>query len=116
MKKVIILSTKPPYGSSISAEAFRAGLGLAFSEIQVNLILVGDGVYGAIKDQSPTKIQMKPISEIYNNITDYKINLFLLADSIQERKLQIEQLVKANIISCEELKKLITNADVVLTF
>lgn len=116
MKKVVILSTKPPYGSSINAEAFRAGLGLAFSETQVDLILIGDGVYGAIKGQSPTKLQMKPISDIYNNIADYKINLFLLEDSIQERNLQVEQLVKANIISCEKLKKMITNADVVLTF
>ncbi|MGQ9465207.1 MAG: DsrE family protein [bacterium] len=116
MKKIVILSTKPPYGSSISAEAFRAGLGLAFSEMQVDLILIGDGVYGAIKDQSPAKLQMKPISDIYNNIADYKISLFLLEDSIQERNLQIEQLVNANIISCEELKKMITNADVVLTF
>lgn len=116
MKKVVILSTKPPYGSSISAEAFRAGLGLAFSETQVDLILVGDGVYGAIKDQSPIKLQMKPISEVYNNIADYNINLFLIEDSIQEKNLNIEQLVKSNIISYEELKKMINNADVILTF
>ncbi len=116
MKKVVILSTKPPYGSSISAEAFRAGLGLAFSETQVDLILIGDGVYGAIKGQSPAKLQMKPISEVYNNITDYNINLFLVEDSIQMRNLDFEELVKANIISYEELKKMINNADVVLTF
>lgn len=116
MKKVVILSTKPPYGSSINAEAFRAGLGLAFSETAVDLILIGDGVYSAIKKQSPEKLQMKPIGEVYKNIAEYNINLFLDKDSIEERNLKIEELVPANVISSAQLKEKIDTADVVLTF
>ncbi len=116
MKKVVILSTKPPYGSSVNAEAFRAALGLAFSETDVDLVLIEDGVYGAIKDQSPETIQMKPISEVYKNIADYKINLFLDRDSIQERKLKSEELIEATLISNEELRAKIKEADVILNF
>ncbi|MEO0123891.1 MAG: DsrE family protein [candidate division WOR-3 bacterium] len=116
MKKVVILSTKPPYGSSVNAEAFRAGLGLAFSDTVVDLILIGDGVYSAIKNQSPEKLQMKPIAEVYKNIAEYNINLFLDKDSIEERNIKIEELVSTNVISIAQLKEKIDTADVVLTF
>ncbi|MGB9721452.1 MAG: DsrE family protein [bacterium] len=116
MKKVIILSFRPPYGSSINAEAFRAGLGLAFSETIVDLILIGDGVYSALKDQNPQQLQMKPMSDVYKNIKDFNINLFIDENSIKERNLKIDELNIAQIISNEELKERINKADVVLTF
>ncbi len=116
MKKVVILSTRPPYGSSIGAEAFRAGLGLAFSETEVDLILIGDGVYGALKNQSPNLLQMKAIEEVYKNINTYDINLFLDSDSAQERHLNTEELVQAQLLSNEDLRQKIDSADVVLTF
>jgi len=116
MKKVVILSFKPPYGSSINAEAFRAGLGLAFSETIVDLILIGDGVYSALKGQNPQQLQMKPISDVYKNIADFNINLFIDEDSIRERNLQINELVPAQIITNDELKERINKADAILTF
>ncbi|MEO0160934.1 MAG: DsrE family protein [candidate division WOR-3 bacterium] len=116
MKKIVILSTKPPYGSSINAEAFRAGLGLAFSEMKVDLILIGDGVYSGIKKQSPEQLQMKPLSEVYKNITEYRINLFIDKDSIEERNLKTDELVSAPLITRAQLKEKINTADVILTF
>ncbi len=116
MKKVVILSTKPPYGSSVSAEAFRAGLGLVFSETEVDLVLLGDGVYGALKNQSPNLLQMKAIEEVYKNITTYNINLFLDLDSVQERHLNTEELIQVQMLSNEDLRQKIESADVILTF
>jgi sulfur relay protein TusC/DsrF len=116
MKRVVILSFKPPYGSSINAEAFRAGLGLAFSETIVDLILISDGVYSALKGQNPQQLQMKPISDVYKNIGDFNINLFIDENSITERNLQINELIPAEIINNDALKEKINKADAVLTF
>lgn len=116
MKKVVILSTRPPYGSSINAEAFRAGLGLAFSETIVDLILIGDGVYSALREHEPQRLQMKPISDVYKNIADFNINLFIDEISLKERNLKTEELITAQVISNDELKNKINKADIVLTF
>ncbi len=116
MKKVVILSTRPPYGSSINAEAFRAALGLAFSEIVVDLILIRDGVFAALKNQSPVKLQVKPIVEVYEKISEYNINLFLDKVSIEDRNLKPEELVSAHLLTRAQLKEKIDTADVILTF
>jgi tRNA 2-thiouridine synthesizing protein C len=116
MKKVVILSTQPPYGSALNAEAFRVALGLAFSEISIDLILVGDGIYAALKQQQPLVLQMKPLSDVYAAIEQFKINLFLDSTSIAERRLSGDELVTAPLLETAELAAKINAADAVLTF
>ncbi len=116
MKKVVILSIHPPYGTAINAEAFRAGLGLAFSEISVHLVLCQDGVFAALKNQDPKSIQMKSMEEVYKNISSMGINLYIDRKSMEERNIKEDEIVSAKIIDEEELKNLINSADTVLTF
>lgn len=116
MKRVVILSTKAPYGSSVNAEGFRAGLGLAFSEFIVDIVLVKDGVYALIQDQAPADLNMKSLAEVYKNIAQFNINLFVDTESLQRRGLEAENLIGAQPLSAEELKAKLQTADAVLTF
>lgn len=116
MKKIVILSIHPPYGTAINAEAFRASLGLAFSEISVHLVLCQDGVFSALKNQNPSFIQMKSMEEVYKNIASMGINLYIDKKSMEERNINDDEIVNAIIVDEEELKKLIDSADAVLTF
>jgi sulfur relay protein TusC/DsrF len=116
MKRIVILSTNPPYGSSINAEGFRAGLGLAFSEFVVDIILVHDGVYALLKDQSPQELGMKSLGEVYANITQFKINLFADEESLRTRGLVKKEIINAKPLSTDEIKAVINAADAVLTF
>uniref|UniRef100_A0A7C4U844 Uncharacterized protein n=1 Tax=candidate division WOR-3 bacterium TaxID=2052148 RepID=A0A7C4U844_UNCW3 len=116
MKKVVILSIHPPYGTAINAEAFRASLGLAFSDISVHLVLCQDGVFAALKNQDPRFIQMKSMEEVYKNISSMGINLYIDRRSMEERNIREDEIVNGKIIDEDELKKLIDSADTVLTF
>lgn len=116
MKKVVILATQPPYGSVINAEAFRVALGLAFSEFSVDLVLVGDGVYAALQGQKPAALGMKSMADVYANISQFKINLFLDATSLAERQLAPAALVAAPLLNNAELLSKINAADTVITF
>ncbi|MBE0432337.1 DsrE family protein [candidate division WOR-3 bacterium] len=116
MKRVVILSTKAPYGSSINAEGFRAGLGLAFSEFIVDIVLVKDGVYALMKEQSPQDLNMKSLAEVYQNIAQFNINLFFDMESLRRRGLNGQDLVAAQPLAADELKAKLQTADAVLTF
>jgi tRNA 2-thiouridine synthesizing protein C len=116
MKKIVILSTRPPYGSVVNAEAFRMAMGLAFSEFAVDLVLVGNGVYAALKGQHPEALGLKPMTEAYASISQFKINLFIDAASLAERQLAADILVAAPIIDGKEISAKINTADAVFTF
>jgi sulfur relay protein TusC/DsrF len=116
MKKVVILATTPPYGSVINAEAFRVGLGLAFSEISVDLVLAGDGVYAAVKGQQPAALQMKSMAEAYENVGQFKINLFVESAALPARKLAPADMVPVAGLDDAALHEKISMADAVITF
>ncbi len=116
MKKVVILSTHPPYSSAINAEAYRAALGLAFSEMEVHLVLCHDGVFAALKNQNPSLINMKSMEEVYKNISSTGIKLYIDRKSMEERNIKDEDIVNGKIIDDDELKNIIDSSDTVLTF
>ena len=116
MKRVVILSTNPPYGSSINIGGFRAGLGLAFSEFVVNIVLVHAGGYALMKDQSPQELNVKSLGEVYENIAQFKINLFVDAESLRKRGLEEKEIIDAKPLSADGIKAIINSADAVLTF
>jgi sulfur relay (sulfurtransferase) DsrF/TusC family protein len=116
MKKVLILVTRSPYGSSLNAEAFRAAIGMAFSEIDVSVVLVGDGTCSARKGQEPEGIQMRSLGTAYARIGDFQAKLSLYHPSVEERRFRTEDLIDAPWIGPEELRDMIAGSDAVLTF
>ncbi len=116
MKRIVILSTRPPYGSSINAEGFRSALGLVFSEFIVDIVLVDDGVYALLKNQAPQEINMKSLGEVYQGIGQFNISLYVDEDSVKTRGLKKDQLIPAQFLSVDAMKSKINTADAVLTF
>ena len=49
-KRVLVMVRKSPYGTVYPAEALRAMMGLAAFEVEVEVLLIHDGVFLAMKD------------------------------------------------------------------
>jgi sulfur relay (sulfurtransferase) DsrF/TusC family protein len=116
MKKVLTIVTRSPYGSSLNAEAFRAAIGMAFSEIDVEVVLVGDGTCTARIGQNPDDIQMKCLGDAYAGIKQFQTQLYIHGPCAELRGFCKEDMIDAPIIGPEELREKIAGADVVLTF
>jgi sulfur relay (sulfurtransferase) DsrF/TusC family protein len=116
MKKILTIVTRSPYGSSLNAEAFRAAIGMAFSEIDVEVVLVGDGTCTARIGQNPDSIQMKCLGDAYAQIEQFQTKLYIHGPSADLRNFKKEDMIDVPVIGPEELKEKIAQADAVLTF
>jgi tRNA 2-thiouridine synthesizing protein D len=54
-KIITIIINRSPYGDDYVFNALRFATSLLVSKIKVNIFLLGDGVYVAVKDQNPPK-------------------------------------------------------------
>ncbi|RKZ28133.1 hypothetical protein DRQ26_01720 [bacterium] len=115
-KKITILVRSCPYGMATSAEAFRGVVGLAGMDHKVKVVFVDDGIYSLKKDQHPEIIEMKDISKGYATIGDFDAENYILEEDMKERNLSPDDFALGNIINKDELKKIIDDSDVVMSF
>lgn len=57
-RKVLILIVSKPFGRIIAAEGWRAAVGMFGMDHQSQMLFIGDGVYGLIKNQDILPIRM----------------------------------------------------------
>ncbi len=131
-KKFVYINRKAPYGTVYALESLEVVLIGAAFEQEVQLVFVDDGVYQLTKDQSTDGIGMKNFSKTYSALGDYDVNqIYVDEQSLTERGLTMDDLQELtyededddwaekssmNVVSREELAKLIDDADVLLNF
>lgn len=118
MNSVIVLLRKAPYGSVYTAEAFRTIMGIAVFEMDICVVFMDDGVYSIIKNQSPAKLDMKPLGEGFPMLKDFNVNKFVVHDeSLSERGLSADDLVMdVEIKNSQEISDLMLAYGKVLPF
>jgi sulfur relay (sulfurtransferase) DsrF/TusC family protein len=57
-KPVLVLVTSRPFGKIFAAEGWRAAVGMFGMDHTPQLLFIGDGVYGLMKNQDITHIRM----------------------------------------------------------
>jgi tRNA 2-thiouridine synthesizing protein C len=117
-KKIMIISRKPPCGSSTAREALDVILmGSAFSD-KICVVFADDGVFQLIKNQDTRNIEQKSISETYNALAVYGIKtIYVDNQSLSERKLTKDDLnIPVVTIETDQLSQLMKQQDVILTF
>ena len=115
--KVLVIVDGAPYGTATPAEAFRTMVGLGGMDVDTSAVLVGDGVFVALRGQNPKEIDMQDLGKGYETVGEFGVRLYVLKESLEERGIAEEDLIKNDgIVDMEGLRKLIDSAHCVMTF
>ena len=118
VKKFLYVNRRAPHGTVYAHEALEVVLiGAAFDQ-DVSLAFIDDGVFQLKKDQDTSEIYTKNFSKIYSALEMYDVEkLFVEKESLESRGLTEEDLsVDVKIIDSSEMKKLMSESEVVFNF
>ena len=118
VKKFLYINRRAPHGSIYAHEALEVVLiGAAFDQ-DVSVAFIDDGVYQLKKNQDTSDINTKNFSKTYQAIEMYDVEkLYVDKESLEQRGLSEDDLmVDVNILTSDEMKKIITETDVILNF
>ena len=118
VKKFLYVNRRAPHGTVYAHEALEVVLiGAAFDQ-DVSLAFIDDGVFQLKKDQDTSEIYTKNFSKIYSALEMYDVEkLFVEKESLESRGLTEEDLsVDVKIIDSSEMKKLMSDCEVVFNF
>ena len=118
IKKFLYINRRPPHGSIYAHEALEVVLiGAAFDQ-DVSLAFIDDGVYQLKKNQDTSDINTKNFSKTYGALEMYDVEkLYVEKESLDQRGLSEDDLmVDVKILTSDEMKKIITDSEVILNF
>jgi tRNA 2-thiouridine synthesizing protein C len=132
VKKFMYVNRKAPYGTIYALESLEVVLiGAAFDQ-DVSLAFIDDGVFQLVKNQNTTDIGVKNFSPVFKALGDYDVNkLFVEKESLDERGLGLNDLMELtwededddweekpsiHLVSRQEMKTILGNQDVILSF
>ncbi|ACL73268.1 sulfur relay protein TusC/DsrF [Thioalkalivibrio sulfidiphilus HL-EbGr7] len=118
VKKFMYVNRKAPYGTIYALESLEVVLIAAAFEQDVSMVFVDDGVYQLKKGQDTQQIGMKNFSPTYRALEGYDVEkLYVEAESLAERGLTEEDmLVPVEVMSRDDLARLMDEQDVILSF
>ena len=132
IKQFLYMNRKAPYGTVYALESLEVVLIGAAFEQDVRLMFMDDGVFQITKGQDTADIGMKNFSPTYGALGDYDVKyMYVCKQSLEERGLTVEDLLdlkwededddwaeKDSIILVDrsEIKSLMSDADVILSF
>jgi tRNA 2-thiouridine synthesizing protein C len=110
MESVLILIDKAPYGWEDAFSGFYVAIACLNQDIEVDVLLMGDGIYAALEDQNPGGgINYPNVGELTYLIFPER-NLFVHQGSLKERGIEEDVLVEAaEIIGDDELYEIINS-------
>lgn len=116
-KKATIVVTKPPYGSAIMAEAFRAAMGIPSTNIETNVVLEGDAVYALLKSAKPKEgLDFGHMGEAFMMYDEYGFTLYVHKASVEARGMKCEDLLHCEPIDDAGLEAMLRDSDAILRF
>ena len=118
VKKFLYVNRRAPHGTVYAHEALEVVLiGAAFDQ-DVSLAFIDDGVFQLKKNQDKSEIYTKNFSKIYSALEMYDVEkLYVEKESLHSRGLTEDDLsVDVKVIDSSEMKKLMSDSEVVLNF
>ena len=118
VKKFLYINRRAPHGSIYAHEALEVVLiGAAFDQ-DVSLAFIDDGVYQLKKNQDTSDINTKNFSKTYGALEMYDVEkLYVDKEPLEQRGLSEDDLmVDVKILTSDEMKKIITESEVILNF
>lgn len=94
MSSVLVIIDKPPYGYEDAFGGIYVAIACLDKGIEADVVLMGDGVYAALKNQFSEKtIGYPSVSELTYSMFPHG-NLFVYLDSLVDRGINYEDLVE----------------------
>jgi len=118
VKKFLYVNRRQPHGTAYALESLETVLiGAAFDQ-DVSMLFVDDGVYQLKKDQDPKGIEFKNFSKTYRALEMYDVEkLFVERESLEARGIGAQDLlVDVEVIASADIKALVDQHDVILSF
>lgn len=117
-KSVLILNQHAPYGTSYAREALDVALTCSIFEMPVSLAFLGDGLFQLLKSHNTQQTGHKNIESMLSALPMYDIDqIFVCAEDLEANALSETDLgLPVQIISRNDLSKLLDSHDTVLTF
>ena len=118
VKKFLYINRRAPHGSIYAHEALEVVLIVAAFDQDVSLAFIDDGVYQLKKNQDTSDINTKNFSKTYGALEMYDVEkLYVEKESLEQRGLSEDDLmVDVKILTSDEMKKIITDSEVILNF
>lgn len=118
IKKFMYVNRRAPYGTIYAQESLEVVLiGAAFDQ-DVSMAFIDDGIYQLVKGQDTGGTEMKNFSNAYRVLEDYDVEkLYVEQESLEARGIsESDLLVDVEVKSADEIKQLMEEQDVILTF
>ena len=118
VKKFMFLNRKAPHGTVYALEGLEVVLITAAFDQDVSLVFTDDGVYQLMKGIDTKGIEVKDFSKTYRALEGYDIEkLYVDRTSLEARGLTEDDLiVDVTVMSDDEMKNLMAEQDVVISF
>ena len=118
VKKFMFLNRKAPHGTVYALEGLAVVLITAAFDQDVSMVFTDDGVFQLMKGIDTKGIEVKDFSKTYSALEGYDIEkLYVDRSSMEARGLTEDDLiVDVNVLSDDEMKSLMDEQDVVISF
>jgi tRNA 2-thiouridine synthesizing protein C len=116
VKKIVIVVKSAPYGSTNAGEGIRAAVALAGMDLETTVLLIGDGVFVALKNQIPEVIGAASLKEGLANADEFGARIVAHEESLSERGISKDDLLKVELVNSDAVSRLIHEADSAITF
>ncbi len=111
-RPVLIMVTSKPFGKIMAAEGWRAAVGMFGMDHESQLLFIGDGVYGLMKDQDIMHIRM-----FKSTFVSFDGRICVSKKSLEERNISPDEIFEnTEILEEEEVAKTFLENEVVVTF
>jgi sulfur relay (sulfurtransferase) DsrF/TusC family protein len=111
-RKVLILIANKPFGKIIAAEGWRAAVGMFGMDHQSQMLFVGDGVYGLMKNQD-----IKPIRMFKSTFESFDGRICASKKSLEERYIDTQEIFdEVEVLDEEGIANAIIENEVIITF
>jgi len=117
IKRFMFVNRKAPYGTVYALESLETVLISAAFDQDVSVVFIDDGVFQLKKGQDTKGINMKNFSPTFRALEGYDVEkLYVEKESLEARGLSEDDLVvDVEILSTEELSKIMAAQDVVIS-
>jgi len=111
-KPILVLVTSKPFGKIIAAEGWRAAVGMFGMDHTPQLLFMGDGVYGLMKDQDIMHIRM-----FKSTFESFDGRICVSKKSIEERNISANEIFEnIEILGDEDVAKAFIENEIIITF
>lgn len=111
-RPVLVLVSSKPFGKILAAEGWRAAVGMFGMDHESQLLFIGDGVYGLMKDQDTMHIRM-----FKSTFESFDGRICVSKKSIEERNISPDEIFEnVEIMGEEEVAKTFVKNEIVVTF